>query len=68
MPATETARRLRIFVQEVRNRLREANHPIRAWARYTGPVLTAIHQAARVRWARQILTGVGRTGKCPLHG
>ena len=55
LPATATARQLRVNAQTIRNRLRQNNIPIRARRPYTGPILTACHRATRLLWAQRHL-------------
>ena len=53
LPATATARQRGVNAQTIRNRLRQSNIPIRARRRYTGPIITARHRAARLLWAQR---------------
>ena len=55
LPATATARQLGVNAQRSRNRLRQNNIPIRTRRPYTGPILTALHRAARPLWAQRHL-------------
>lgn len=55
LPATATARHLRVSAQTIRNRLMQSHIPIRARRPYTGQILRPRHRVARLAWAQRHL-------------